>query len=815
MNTTPATLLIPDRQALCRKLANPPPLLERLYRRFQARLAQDSEFRRQHIVLPALLGDGAAVAEAKELIVALATDPLRLAGKQSPAATCTAQESLDHHIWCVAPRAMRLAVYFTWLEAQGAWTEEERRLIGSALMAFFHHYVVPVLRARTPGGHNQQFSMTFCSAVVGHAFAGVAGVAEQAQALRDWALPKFKQVLGLMPASGYSGEGSTYQSDVVSALAMWAGVFLEQLGETEVWQRRWAPNGACLADTLKIEAAMGSCGGLLPPWDHYGWARIHNLAARTLWARLSGQPHLLAVAEQAWDEESFIAWRDDDRLWTLLYWPEEEGSGIGKQGSGFRVQVDSSRQQSAAIGSNRASTPIPQPPPPQLAGWCLPAVGAAIEHLPRRLRAMSVWDRCAGSLQGVCRSQVNPNHLILDLGGEPLTADGWEDGRERLVSEASVARTLATLAPAEQELIAQQYGSLDNWMRNSQHGFLGQSCAIVVDGWESYFPRQAREGRLLFERREANRHTFAGEAAAYYQPAFDVTRMRRTVSMNEAGVVWIVDDLRADSAHEFTWRLWLRRGARLTAARNVRLDLASGQAITLAWLAVADGVEPSASLALATVPTFPQGHGPRYPWPDAGSDRCDLTATGRRVRFVACLLPERADDLAVRSVGDTAWVATWAGGSDRFELPPELEAMPDDPPVSGDQIAEAHTLCDLDEAPFALLDEPDAALLAALDNPPVADWRRTGAAMQTLTVRGSDRAMPKIEALLLDARQNYTVHSVAAWCLGRARYAPALNTLRRLTDIPEDNTAARARWAVARIAVKPPNAKDCADESTQ
>ncbi len=781
------SLFVRDIAVLRRKLANPPPLLGRLYRRFQERLDADAEFRQQHIFLPALLGDAAAIAEAKGLITALASDPLLLAGKQSPSATCAAQESLDAHIWCVAPRAMRLAVYFTWLDAQGAWTPDERRLTGNALMDFFHHYVIPVLRARTPGGHNQQFSMTFCCAVAGQAFAAEDGVGERARLLRDWALPKFRQVLGLMPRSGYSGEGSTYQSDVVSPLVMWAGVFLEQLGESGVWTRRHEPNGACLADTLRIEAAMGSCGALLPPWDHYGWARIHNLAARALWAGLSGETRLLEVAETAWDEESFIAWRDDDRLWTLVYWPERE--------EGDRSSVIS--DQSRAPATEHCSLITDHSP--VLAGWSLPAVGAAIEHLPRRLRVMAVWDRCSGSLQAVCRGQVNPNHLMIELGGDPLTADGWEDGRERLVSDTALAHTVAALSQTEKELLAQQYGSIEKWVCNQQHGFLGQACAIVVDGWESYFPRQAREGRLIFEHREENRHTFAGEAAAYYQPAFDITRMRRTVSMGASGVTWIVDDIRADSAHAFTWRLWLRRGVRQTGSPQARLNLSSGQAVTLAWLAAVDGHEQSVSVALATVPTFPQGRGPRYPWPDEGSERCDLTANGRRVRFVTCLVPEGVDGLGVRQVAVTEWEAIWAGGSERFALPPEVEAAADEASVAGEQLAEAHTLCDLDEAPFALLDESDAALLAALERPPKDAWRRTGAAMQTLVVRGNQHALPKIEILLLDAKQNYTVHSVAAWCLGHARYAPALEVLRRMASIPEDNTAARARWAVERL----------------
>jgi hypothetical protein len=181
--------------------------------------------------------------------------------------------------------------------------------------------------------------------------------------------------------------------------------------------------------------------------------------------------------------------------------------------------------------------------------------------------------------------------------------------------------------------------------------------------------------------------------------------------------------------------------------------------------------------------------------------RGDLTATGREVRFVTCLVPERVENLQVRAVAPDVWEATWAGGSERFAWPPEIAAVPDAEPVADVQPdLEADTTDDLEEAPFALLDEPDAALLAALDAPPVSVWRRTGAAMQTLVTRGNAAALPKIAALLADARQNYTVHAVAAGCLGRARYAPARELLQQVAHLPEVNTASRARWALARLA---------------
>lgn len=782
-------LLVPDLPALKRKFADPPPLLARCHARFRDRLAVDGEFRRHNIFLNALLGDPAAVAEAKGEIVMLALNPAILAHNR-PAAR-TSSDTLDNHIWCVAPRAMRLAAYFTWLDLHGAWTPQERRMVGTGLMDFFDTYTVPVLRARAPGGHNQHLSMTLCSAVTGHAFAEVNGVAGRARALREWTLPKLRRTLGMMHACGYTGEGSTYQSDVVAALVMWAGVFLQQIGESDVWNRSWPPGGWRMADTFRVEAAMGGCGGLLPPWDDYGWQRIHNLAARTLWAGLSGNLALLQAAETVWDEQHNLAWRPDDRLWTLLYWPEERAP-CPAPGTPHEDTPPSAVRQAA---DNRQPTDSPV-----LTGWSIPAVAAAIEHLPRRLRVMAVWDRCSGGVQAVGRAQVNPNHLIVDLDGEPITADGWQHGGERLFADAAMDRSLQAFSPVEQEMIARQYGSLEAWSLRSQQGFLGASCAIVIDGWDSYFPRWEREGRLVFERRAGGRHTFAAEAAAYYQPAFDVTRMRRTVSMNEGGVIWVADDLRAASAHDFTWRVWLRRGARATGPRRVRLDLRSGRGVTFAWLIEADGgTERGGSVACLSVPAFPASHGFNAPWPDQGSERCDLTAAGRAVRFVTCVLPEGSGALAVARIADGAWEATWEGGADRFELPPEIAELPDAAPVAGDQGLQAETTCDLDDTPYGLLDEPDAGLLAALDSPPAGEWRRTGAVMQTLAARGKREALPGMAALLLDARQNYTVHSVAAWCLGRARYAPAADVLRRMTHIPEVNTAARARWALERI----------------
>jgi len=202
-------IFVPDLAALRRKLENPPPMLAACYARFQQRLALDDEFRRHHVFLPALLGDPAAVAEVRGQIVNLALNPLILVrerpGEKSP------EDSLDNHIWCIAPRAMRLAAYFNWLDIQGAWPPDDRRAIGTGLLDFFDAYVIPVLRARVPGGHNQQLSMTLCSSVVGHVFAEVDGV------VRLGASPRAAQALLLAAKVSALAQGRRHvtQQDVV------------------------------------------------------------------------------------------------------------------------------------------------------------------------------------------------------------------------------------------------------------------------------------------------------------------------------------------------------------------------------------------------------------------------------------------------------------------------------------------------------------------------------------------------------------------------------------------------------------------------
>ena len=413
---------------------------------------------------------------------------------------------------------------------------------------------------------------------------------------------------------------------------------------------------------------------------------------------------------------------------------------------------------------------------------------------------MLAWDRCAGDRQGLGRMQVNPNHVMYELAGAPIFGDGIpESGSEAFFVGATAEEIAAPLTPAERELIVAQYGSVEKWARAVQPGLIGAANTVILDHEYGYFPPGTRIGQLAYEQRDAELHLVTAESAEYYNPRYGLTRARRMIATSASGLSWIVDDYRAAQEHIFTWQAYLRRGCR-RHENGLTLSV-DGPTLSVAWL-------PGGSAGLELVPDFPtRGAGVEGRcWPQTGSERLRLETRGTTATFVVCLLPGSAGvspasggtgvspvsagGLTVRQVGEREWLAEWPGGSESFRLP-EGADQPITPlpyPPEG--------VCDLEEAPFDLPEEPTEVLLAALESPAPEDWRATVRAMQALTERGVEAALPAIQRLLRDPGQRYQVTSVAAWCLGRARYAPAREDLRFMCSAPETNTNVRAACAV-------------------
>lgn len=733
-------LLIPDLERLRQKLAAPSAGLAELYQKFERSLEEDTSFRAANLYLPALLGDEAALREAKTQLLSVASG-LTTRGAE--------EDVIENHTWCVAPNVMRVAVFYTWLDHHERWSEAETRVVAEGVLHFCYEHAVALLRGRAPSAENQSFSLALTCAVVGHVFRDCDEVGERALALHKFGMRRMTKSLGLAPPDGYLHEGSTYQSHVVSPLAMWAAAFLAQLDGEAVLHRQWQPNGASLLDMLRVETLLGSPGSLLPPWDHYGWQPKNNLAPIAYHAAATGQTTGLGDASEVWERESFVAWARDDRMWALIYWPQQSLA----------------RDQSTLLG-----------------GWSLPATGATMEHREQRARLMLAWDQSSSTLQAITRRQVNPNHLLYELDGKPIFGDGMPDHGMTFL-DASAEEIAAPLNGAQRELVARLYGSVEQWANIQRTGLIGAANTVFLDGEDGYFPMEGKQGFLCHEERDEKRHTVAAESADYYRPRYDLTRARRTVTMNEAGVCWIVDDYRAASRHTFTWQTYLRHGCVLDGD-TLNLHTADGAAVTLAWL-------PVETVDLDAVAAFPMNTAGSS-WSEEGSQRLRLSVGGEAARFVVCLLPFRAEGISLQRQDESTLRAAWKGGSDIFALP-KIETSTTTAPVP------LEASCDLDDEPFALSDEPDGVLLQQLQAPAPTHWRQTTMAMQTLTMRGVEEAWPLMLRLLDDAAQGYRVHAVAAWCLGRVAYLPALEALRFLSNSPEGNSAWRAQWAVERI----------------
>ncbi len=732
-------LLISDYNALHAKLANPTGQFAELLLRFRQRLDDDANFRKGNIFLPALLGDADAVREARQIVLDTARKFLTLGAEDG---------SIEHHTWCVAPTPMRMAVYYTWLAPVAGWTPQESADIAEGLLHFCYEHPVNVMRGRTPGGHNQAHSMALTCAIVGDAFADLSAVADKAAALRDYGMRNVITTMGLMARDGYTMEGSTYQSHVVSPLIMWTAAFMVQQNGSDILKTKWEPSGVSLLDLLKMEYLMVSPGLLLPPWDHYGWQQQVNLATITYWASVSGHNEALRQAGEIWDREDYIAWGQDDRMWSLLYWPDNES---------------------------------PSQDTPALAGWTLPQTGTAIDHAATRSRVMLVWDGCSGSLQGVTRAHLDPNSLIYEVNGVPIFGDGVTAPGASVVDK-SVEEIASPLTKDEQRLIAEQYGSLEKWTNSVQPGFIGAANAIIIDDEEAFFQRSQKSGNLVQETRTPELHCVTGEAMDCYLPRYDITRARRTIAVSESGLVWSVDDYRADSKHKFTSRLHLRKDT-ILSGNNLQITTPEGVVVSMAWL-------PVDNVTLTERKGYPAQ---KMSWPDDGSARLELSNTGTTARFVLCWLPKGVEKLTIKQITPQSFHASWDGGEETFTLP----ASADNEVISLPHAPES--INDLNFEPFALIQDSNEQLLKNLQQPDPNNWRVTVTTMQTLIARECAETLPMIHKLLIDPTQRYHIHSVAAWCLGRMTYKPAINDLKIMSHCPEVNTALRAGWAVEKI----------------
>src|SRR5581483_10636048 len=104
--------------------------------------------------------------------------------------------------------------------------------------------------------------------------------------------------------------------------------------------------------------------------------------------------------------------------------------------------------------------------------------------------------------------------------------------------------------------------------------------------------------------------------------------------------VWVIDRVRADSAHTFTWQAHLPPQAKIES--NVaRVSNVGNNAMTIAWSGA------GAPARLTPIPHFPARGAGGMCWPWDGSARLELDARGATCTFAVCIVPSSVKDLRV------------------------------------------------------------------------------------------------------------------------------------------------------------------------
>ena len=658
-----------DPALLAKKLNSATGLLGEYWSDFQQTSLKNPATRADMLFLPALV-NGEGVEEARKV---LRDYYIRL-----PQEDCA--DDVQFHTWCRCGVVTRRAAFFDWLAYHDAWSDAEIEEAAECFLGFAFKHAYPTMLGRARTSNNQVLGMALHCAVVGYLFGHKLCQHPTGKFLFEYGMGRLPDVIGLFPQDGYGGEGSTYTSVVNSPLIFWTCEFLNQVTGRDWFETPFEPNGTTLRSMLEMELRITSPGGLLAPWDHYGWQRGLNASPYAYLARATGDPRHLSLIPSLdfWVGPGALAWGADDPLWTLLWWPE------------------------AFKAYNRRELPS------ELFGWFLPKTGAALDDPGRRARLMQVWDASSEGIAGLGRSQTNPNHLMFDYAGEPVFQDGIVDG-DHDPWGFTADQVLASLDAEERDRLLAYYRSVDptrgieNLIRFVSPGLIGAANAIVVDEEPWYWPGGARIGVPEWYSNEDGVQSVAADCASFYQPHYDVEVARRTSLWSKEGFGVVCDTLRARSPHTWRWQVHLRPEVELKG-NSVRVRLPNGKHVLLAWEAVE-------SARTTMVEGFPQTQEKRC-------CRLDLLKTGSTAAFTVVIAPDAASATIKRVDAGTVEV-TIDGQTHRMAIPQGRNVKVPVPDV--------YSLSDIEmDFDVQFPDVAQASCPSPLSSPPQSLGRRAG-----------------------------------------------------------------------------------------
>ena len=483
---------------------------------------------------------------------------------------------LQFHFWCFAFPHARWSLYFQWLAAIGAWDAAEEQQIREALITF--QYVNFFMGMRTKPEpecvDNQTMSLCFSNALLGHLF----NESALARRMQEDGMRRLPSLIGGIPSSGYTGEGSAYMDGVVGPSIPFLVELLERTTGGDWFGKSLPPHGGSAENVCRMIAREWMPNGLLLPWDHYGYSNaVRSCIAYA--ARRSSDPFYSELLEHHanWAFDQSIGWGFDDLVWSLVWWPEA------------RTQTRTA-----------------------FASWSEPETGATLVSDDAMLYAMQMWDKSEPVYP--TRAHVNPNALVLCAYGSPLTTDGVPGKDCAAFQFEDTWREVGYMDLGEKRKF--NFGS----------GCGGAHSVILVDQWEGMRAisdyRQAEQ--LEFS---AAKKTIAADVTPIYRERFDDARCvrRRTRLCGER--FWLIEDLvRFEREHLVTARFFLRPN-QIETARGIAIETAEGIRFTLVPLVGPD------EKTVARIPGYPDRL-------DGESLQVDFTQRGTECRWLWLAWPE-------------------------------------------------------------------------------------------------------------------------------------------------------------------------------
>lgn len=443
---------------------------------------------------------------------------------------------LQFHFWCFAFPHARWALYFQWLDSIGAWDAAEAKALREKLITFqFENFFYGMRTKPEPECvDNQTMALCFSNALVGHLFSGAPAPSITAARMKEDGLRRLPDMLGGMPPSGYSGEGSTYMDYVVGPCIPFLVEFLQRVEGGDWYRRELPPHGGSAATVLQMIAREWMPNGLLLPWDHYGYS-LPVRSSIAYAARRTGEAFYTELLERhaSWVHNVSIGWGFDDLVWALVWWPETVPQ--------------------AAVGAGSVFT-----------SWAHAEIGGALVSADTDLYLMQMWDHTNPGYP--TRAHVNPNAVVLAAYGSPLTVDGVP---AKECTAFHYADTWKELTNVTFSVLRSNFGP----------GCAGSHSVLLVDGWEGMRATTEYEQATQLEF-DPVRQVLAADVTPLYRERWPDALAVRRRSQLIADRFWLIDDL-AEFAqeHEFTSRWYFRpdlvddgRGVTIETAEGVRLQ---------------------------------------------------------------------------------------------------------------------------------------------------------------------------------------------------------------------------------------------------